>query len=231
MWSVIFLVLWWSAVKSPFMPCRNHEWFQKDLPLSLFPDDDDATTAIVDVEAVREVCEVKRRPQKKTFFRPFKFFLCIPSWFFFPRFFVCMYRNLAWTKGTCTRRCSAVTPTTSCPSRTTWSWTTNASARRKPPNDSTSRTWSFVHLPVRPQVPHRRHPALRSLPHLWLYAVIQWLLVECSIDWLIDWLILECLFVRLIDWLIDWAVFLHFVEYEIAGCRKAASRANSELSR
>ncbi|XP_055342683.1 5'-AMP-activated protein kinase catalytic subunit alpha-2-like isoform X2 [Paramacrobiotus metropolitanus] len=36
---------------------RNHEWFQKDLPCTLFPDDDDASAAIVDIDAVREVCE------------------------------------------------------------------------------------------------------------------------------------------------------------------------------
>ncbi|OQV19619.1 5'-AMP-activated protein kinase catalytic subunit alpha-2 [Hypsibius exemplaris] len=43
--------------RSSIQDIRNHEWFMKDLPLSLFPDDDDTTTAIVDVEAVREVCE------------------------------------------------------------------------------------------------------------------------------------------------------------------------------
>ncbi|GAU93065.1 AMP-activated-Kinase-c [Ramazzottius varieornatus] len=43
--------------RATIQDCRNHEWFQKDLPPNLFPDDDDPTAAIVDVEAVREVCE------------------------------------------------------------------------------------------------------------------------------------------------------------------------------
>ena len=38
--------------------CRVHDWFKKELPEYLFPSPNDQDASIIDIEAVREVCEV-----------------------------------------------------------------------------------------------------------------------------------------------------------------------------
>ncbi len=38
---------------------RKHEWFQKDLPVYLFPSPVDQDTSVVDPDAIHEVCEVR----------------------------------------------------------------------------------------------------------------------------------------------------------------------------
>jgi len=37
---------------------REHDWFKKELPVYLFPEQTDHDASIVDIEVVREVCEV-----------------------------------------------------------------------------------------------------------------------------------------------------------------------------
>ena len=37
---------------------REHEWFKKDLPNYLFPSPNDQDASIVDLEVIREICEV-----------------------------------------------------------------------------------------------------------------------------------------------------------------------------
>ena len=44
---------------------REDEWFKVELPEYLFPRDGDVDASIVDMEAIREVCEVRSlRAQK-----------------------------------------------------------------------------------------------------------------------------------------------------------------------
>lgn len=38
--------------------CREHEWFQKDLPAYLFPSTNDQDTSLINTSALMEVCEV-----------------------------------------------------------------------------------------------------------------------------------------------------------------------------
>lgn len=45
-------------VVASFLPSvREHEWFKRDLPGYLFPEDPSYDATVVDEEAVREVCE------------------------------------------------------------------------------------------------------------------------------------------------------------------------------
>ena len=41
-----------------YFVCREHEWFKKDLPAYLFPTPTDHDASIIDVDVVREVCDV-----------------------------------------------------------------------------------------------------------------------------------------------------------------------------
>ena len=42
----------------PPSPSRKHEWFQKDLVGYLFPPPHDTQVAVIDQDAIKEVCEV-----------------------------------------------------------------------------------------------------------------------------------------------------------------------------
>ena len=51
----ILLVL---SCGSSYFDSREHEWFKKDLPAYLFPTPTDHDASIIDVDVVREVCDV-----------------------------------------------------------------------------------------------------------------------------------------------------------------------------
>ena len=41
---------------------RDHDWFQKDLPNYLFPSPQDQDASIVEMDVIREICEVHVNP-------------------------------------------------------------------------------------------------------------------------------------------------------------------------
>lgn len=41
-----------------FLIDRDHDWFQKDLPNYLFPSPQDQDASIVEMDVIREICEV-----------------------------------------------------------------------------------------------------------------------------------------------------------------------------